>query len=1323
MSRPCDKSGVNWDRLWEGISLLVGQLDLTSRSSTKFDDLSEWVAQQFRLRREAVVCKFVQYPKNRWNRLREALRLHPTTIFLFFEGEDSKDTMGRVCEAAAVCAELEHVLVLLRSGDEDWRLSDLFVREGATIPEALACAPVEPIEFTPIRENRLEAAKTRKLSKEQREDLVRALHSLSRETDSSSSQDRGRVAELLAFTAGVTPAQVAVKTIPSSKNLGNRLGEALARKPAVFVVVCPEMLESRVLDEIERWRATGSVTLLLVLCGEEIDFVVYGLDEPLVKVLRGLVVGQSDAEFHSSAVPQMEEYTAPWREWSYDRWNRALIDYVFNPSENDAPVERLAATPEELAEIVGAAPEVAADVTSTFVSACVGQMPHGTSFCGFCNDYRGGRVRSKNPWCVESDSPPHFFGMLWFTCLVAYGYPESTGGFSDRLRNLTGKSNHIDCLPELWQAMQAWTKQKRGRGGNTRELVLPPEDDFRTTIGFSHFLAFPHALDRRTLATVLIDAELVGYEPPVRPVLKALQQNRGRFSSIFREDLDNFVSKFIEGQLDVRESAFWRAVRQEALEPSAAGRRRRLNRTTILAFFDDDGLLPILGCAEDWSVPPGVEKLPLDHPVGGFEHYARQHGAGLEGVIESMLRSQTMLGPGPRALVRQGVLVFQEDHSQEYFLVSGHEINGADVAVVRDDLVEPFSDAFGGTVQPFRMPGWSEITGCVVRPLDELPTGLEHVLQLERTMTPPNLRLVGGIKVAGGYMGFSNFLPRVRAPEATSVSVELDGEIMDCALEEDEWILPQRLLEALPVEVRLEAQWTGPRGGRRSERRLRLLPSPIFESYKPLGIGHFFVEFCRPGQLEIEGGSPIPLNVTMGSRESSYDLIEWEPSARHLGGGIGEMSLVPKPGFDWLVIGPKNSPELLLFVGDPDAPTPPRDVQSPHKGDRRHWKRALTRSHTVMVRKTDGQYCHIDEFPQVAEMLRAYRSHRASADPGCCPSTNLDTLSHEPPSRTGAADATRAFEDAVAALSARRSGLRYRTVQALLVSLTGRRDYALHHELIRGWTDSGAVDVVRHQSYSVTKVVARAPRFVGVRRGPAVEASLIGLTTSDLIARVRSHAEQGGLNVLEARPGNPWQAPILRVRGTFDDIDRLVAEFNLNPTEWLDWRGADQVPDHLDVSIERQRLWRDPPPKGFKPTKTWSFEESAFQFGVQDDTEGVAIQQWVHPEQCSIYVVVVHGVPDLWTYIRNWALLHAYDVSGRAPFSLDPAGWVRAKGPTPVHLPICLGRLCAIVGEGVPGPTTELNGVVGGYCYPFGRRVTEFVKTVIPSGWLTPQED
>ena len=397
-----------------------------------------------------------------------------------------------------------------------------------------------------------------------------------------------------------------------------------------------------------------------------------------------------------------------WRGWSYEKWNERLIDYCLRAHEEQPDsIERLAATPEELVLVTGGAEDEVNQIAIAFADACLSNIPRGRSFYGFCGSRLGRKRASAVPWTPKSTDPPYFFAMLWFTCLIAYGYPDTEGGFYDRLWGLIGSQDSLHRLPELWLEVWEWTYRRHEAGDSIRILSLPPQDDFRTVIGESHFLAFPHKLDRRQIARVLVEAELVGFEPPITVVISKLQAERGRFSKLFREDLDNFVARFVDGDRDPRDSPFWRAVRHEALEPSyrASLGPNPPGATTILGVFDDGSFLPLLGCAKTWSPPPGYSVLPLDSPIANFEHYAEAENGGLEAVHQVMFESRGLLGPGPRALMNQGVLVFQEDQSDEFFLVSGGDLNGADLALVRDNLLDAFTDAFGGVAESSRIDG------------------------------------------------------------------------------------------------------------------------------------------------------------------------------------------------------------------------------------------------------------------------------------------------------------------------------------------------------------------------------------------------------------------------------------------------------------------------------------------------------------------------------------------------------------------------------------------------------------------------------------------
>ena len=1327
---PAQREVKSWGGFWAELVERLGSCDLASRSPSKFEDMSAWLATEWKIPAGELVCKYVHHSKNRWNRLREASRRAPAAILLLLEGDDSGELEARVSETAAVCPTLRLLVALVRPSGGAWALRAVFYRESTSLPPILAAGvtPVAPVAF--IAEAGSHGGEPLPPEREGAGDrLAGALRTLGTAGLDPASPHRGTAAQALVDLLGCPPDRVAFKTIPSSKNVGNRLGEALARMPTILVVVCPEMLEDRVLEEVERWETSDGLALILVLCGEETHVRVSGPHGEIVLRLRAcLGLDEPRAAGTVDGVALRQEEPFDWRAWSYEDWNQGLVDYCLSSDGQDRDsVERLAATPEELVLLAGGVESESQDIVGAFVEACLSNIPGGRSFFGFCGSLLGRRRASEIPWTPKSPEPPYFFAMLWFTCLIAYGYPDAEGGFYDRFRRLVGNVDSLQGLPGLWLEVWEWTYRRSEAGESIRVLNLPPKDDFRTNIGETHFLAFPHKHDRRQIARVLVEADLVGFEPPIAPVVSKLRAEEARFSKLFREDLDNFDSRFVDGGCDPRESAFWRAVRQEALNPSygVGARKARGSATSMLGVFDDEGFLPLLGCEKTWSPPPGYRMQPLDNPCGRFEWHAVAEDGGLEAVCQAMFESIGLLGPGPRALINQGVLIFQEDQSDEFFVVSGHDASGADLALVRDDLLHAFTDVFGGRAEPARVSGWSQVTGCAVKPLDAPPAALESVVHLQRTMSPPNLRFVSGIQVPGGYLGIEGFLPRLRAPEAVEVRVVAADRDLACSRAgEDEWSLPSALLNSLPVRCKVVGGWRfGDGSVRTSNRALHLKAAVIDDEFRPLAGGDYFAESCRPGQKSIVGGQPIALGITTGDATSSIDLLDFEPSMRFLGPGQGELSTERRPGFDWLAVGHKNHPELLVYVGDARLPTLPADRRSPAPGDRRHWRLAFTRADDVRVRTPDGTYHDIAEFPHVLRLHGLMASHNPTLEASTCQETGLDTISLRPPHRSQPRDATLSVADALAALSTRRSGLRYRTVQQLFEELTGGKDYLLHHELIRAWTESGALDLVRSQSYSATRLVARQPRFVVVRRGPLLEASLIGLVTRVRAAQVRRLAGELGAVIHELQPGCPWQPTVIRIRAPEAVVVEIGTAAGLAPLEWLTWTQGDSVPEHLHVDVRQQDLWTGSPPAGFSLATSWSWETAEFRRFAQTGQSGVQIEKRVHRGSCSIYVVLVDGSPRLWTHVRNWALLYAHVVAEKPPFVLDRSGWVITTGRSPVHLPLPLGRLCAVFGEGLSGPVLdpETKGVEG-YCYPFGRRVTDLLARVIPATWQRDEE-
>ena len=218
-----------------------------------------------------------------------------------------------------------------------------------------------------------------------------------------------------------------------------------------------------------------------------------------------------------------------WKEYAYSDWNERLFRHHFiaDPPVNDQLVERVIAMPEELSLVVGDPHTPAVTIADAFVAQVRSQLPRGKeSFSGYCLDYRG--------WTTDSAVPPRSFGMLWFTCLIAYGYPSPDLNFYQRLHLALGKKDNLQyrdgdgspsCVPRLWAEFHEWTRKRRAAGAMVRPLSLPTDVGRRTAIGLSWFLTFPHQRDRAELAKCLWDAGLVGPGVGVRERRDGPQRN------------------------------------------------------------------------------------------------------------------------------------------------------------------------------------------------------------------------------------------------------------------------------------------------------------------------------------------------------------------------------------------------------------------------------------------------------------------------------------------------------------------------------------------------------------------------------------------------------------------------------------------------------------------------------------------------------------------------------------------------------------------------------------------------------------------------------
>ena len=1012
-----------------------------------------------------------------------------------------------------------------------------------------------------------------------------------------------------------------------------------------------------------------------------------------------------------------------WRTADYSEWNDRLLDYFLGIHRQGERVDQIPATPEELVAVTGDLNADVDDVTERFVEEIRESLRPRTTFCRFCLNYDG--------WSVESDRLPRFFAMLWFTCLLAAGYVDEHASFTERFRAVVGKVDHLrtsdgECLNQLWEDLALWSSRHPGFA----KLELPPTDGFRSTIGRSYYLAFPNGRDRRVLGEILASASLLGFEPPILPVVRVVQKVRERFTNDFRAALDYFTEKFLHAGLDPKNSAFWRAIRTEALQDPTDTASPALRKVTFVASWDDDDTLSVrLACANDVTIE-NTETIPLPIPLGDITRYIVDPNGDTDEVVCDALIGCLQLPRGLTYLVRQGLLLFQEDVGGEYLLAAGEGVDGADVALVADDRLAAFQASFGGEAVSSRFAGWSEVDGCRVHQVSELPEGLEGVTQLQHTTRAPRPRLVGGIRVAGGYIWMPGMGPTIRSRGAQQVECVSDNGRQPCeqAEEPGDWYLPSGLMISPPAEVQVaatfEVELEEHRFTREGTTSIRFVAGGHGIRFKGPRSGRYWRESCEPEQEEHADQTAIPLDIATDDAAGSADLLDLDPSIRYLGPGLGEISLTPSSDHVWLAVGSRKNPRDLVFIGDLDNPVIPDGGESSHKGNRRTWSRTFTSAATRVSARIDNQYVGLGEDPRLARIYDLYqRRARRTLEVGSrreCSSAQLgmalaeDEHQHRPPP----SDLALTVADAIAAFGVNQSGFPLREFQYLVERLVSKKDYLLWQQIIRAWAEAGWVDLLRSQDRSQTLVVPKSPRFMMVRRGPAVDAALVGLHSRAVMSTIAGVTRDLHKTLIPAT--SSFQPPVLRIlQADADRIHQISQDIGLVEPCWLAMPKTDAPPERLRVGQHLSGFSMGAPPDAYRFDAIWDWKNNVFRgHRPAGKPELVEVERRCHQQRCSIYVVLLDGEAMFWGYIRSWALLRAAELRDEPPFNLSDEGVVCSGGKSPIHLPLPFGRLCAVLGAGLPGPILNAEGRVTGYEYPFGRAVQSLVKTLLPQAWL-----
>lgn len=466
-------------------------------------------------------------------------------------------------------------------------------------------------------------------------------------------------------------------------------------------------------------------------------------------------------------------------------WNRALFQHFFvTQNETARPVSRLVVSPEELAKAAGVPGIDPQSARESFLAAIRCSPPKFRWQLSSARLIRG-------VW--DRKEPPPFLAYLFFTCFAAASLDTETvdeGVFRERLRQLlkhpVGTSYALTELPILWRAFAAWLDKRREEGAPYRALVLPGPGRM-TLIGYSIRLAFPSRVDRLRLVD-LISAADWGATPTVPEVFVAIDRERNRFSSDFREVFVR-ARRALETGCDAAElEALWSAV-VEAAGFASAGATERRSRLRYQLFLQEDEILraePFLVASAAAPAARGtVTFAHLEEPFGEYGFLVRATAGGSTTVITKLLllgaladRVPDLKGSSIDRAVEQGVLLFRRNDNLTWELAVSRPEEGTVRALIVESLSEPFLRLFraaGPSPRSTKFDGWLDIGPFDMATLQE-PSGereprLSGVRCLQRTRVGSQLHIAGGVRVDGGYLGTRGLLPEVRCPAAREVTL------------------------------------------------------------------------------------------------------------------------------------------------------------------------------------------------------------------------------------------------------------------------------------------------------------------------------------------------------------------------------------------------------------------------------------------------------------------------------------------------------------------------------------------------------------------------
>jgi hypothetical protein len=350
----------------------------------------------------------------------------------------------------------------------------------------------------------------------------------------------------------------------------------------------------------------------------------------------------------------------------------------------------------------------------------------------------------------SGDEIPGCFAYLALTVLVEGMIEPDAGGHQFRRKLVSFlklKRTTLGNLPginRMWLDLDRWLVERSAKGLPFRALELPPEDEFRTQIGYSVQLSFPSRKDKQVVQSFLSDNEGV-----LRSPLDLLDRFRrvadGAKSSVFlKAAYQDFQRSYLTGHRALADHRFWRLIQAISL-----------GRKTITPFElslqmvrDEDDL---------WSFV--VSDTTSGRLLGSYGTLAQAIEACSARDGHELMRA-----------IDLGVVFFRQVGLARW---EAMPILAEGLSRVIVGLSQGVAGKVGAKLGPLERSGdWSlsriipagsaqDRVGAFVR----LPTPEEQVR---------NVRVFGGVRSAGEWLGRPSFLPKISA-DASGLAIAPRG--------------------------------------------------------------------------------------------------------------------------------------------------------------------------------------------------------------------------------------------------------------------------------------------------------------------------------------------------------------------------------------------------------------------------------------------------------------------------------------------------------------------------------------------------------------------